>query len=275
MEITTLLVIGVAGAGLAAGALGGLLGLGGGVFLVPLLVLGLDMPMRETVALSLTAVVATSGAVAAGRAARLLINLRLGLLLEIVTAAGGLVGGLTALAFSQASLQRLFAAVVIAIAIATLARLEQRNVSFDEEEQPGRWGGRFLDDDTGLPVTYQVKRLPVALAGSFIAGNLAVLLGIGGGTVKVPLLTAWCGVPIRAAAATSAVMMGVTAAAGATIYYGRGFLVPTLAAAAILGVQAGAALGIRASARAPVRTLKIMMAGMLIIVGMLMLLRSL
>jgi uncharacterized protein len=275
VDITTALVVGVGGAGFAAGALGGLLGLGGGVFLVPMLVLGLDMPMREAVALSLTAVVATSGAVAAGRAARLLINLRLGLLLEIVTAAGGLIGGFTALAFGQAALQRLFAAVVIAIAVATLVRLDQRNVSFDEEAEPGRWGGRFLDDDTGLPVTYAVKRMPVALVGSFVAGNLAVLLGIGGGTVKVPLLTAWCGVPIRAAAATSAVMMGVTASAGATIYYGRGFLVPVLAAAAVLGVQAGATLGIRASARAPVRTLKIMMAGMLIIVGLLMLLRSL
>jgi uncharacterized protein len=275
VEITTALIVGVAGAGLAAGALGGLLGLGGGVFLVPLLVLGLNMPMREAVALSLTAVVATSGAVAAGRAARLLINLRLGLLLEIVTAAGGLVGGITALAFGQAALQQLFAAVVIAIAIATLARLDQRNVSFDEEAETGRWGGRFLDDDSGLPVTYRVKRMPVALVGSFVAGNLSVLLGIGGGTVKVPLLTAWCGVPIRAAAATSAVMMGVTASAGAAIYYGRGFLVPVLAAAAVLGVQAGATLGIRASARAPVRTLKIMMAGMLIFVGLLMLLRSL
>jgi uncharacterized membrane protein YfcA len=275
VEIPLSLVIGVAGAGFAAGLLGGLLGLGGGVFLVPLLVLGLDLPMRESVALSLATVVATSGAVAAGRSARLLTNLRLGLLLEIVTAAGGLLGGLTALAFSPVFLQRLFAAVVIAIAAVTLLRIDQRNVSFDDDEPPGRWGGRFLDDDTGLPVTYRVRRLPVAIAASFVAGNLASLLGIGGGTVKVPLLNAWCGVPLRVAAATSAVMMGVTAAAGATIYYGRGFLIPTLAAAAILGVQAGATLGVRLGARADVRTLKIMMAGMLVIVGLMMLLRSL
>lgn len=274
-EITLALVFGVAVAGVAAGFLGGLLGLGGGVFLVPLLVLGLDLPMRETVALSLATVVATSAAVAAGRAARLLINLRLGLLLEIATAAGGLVGGLSAVYFGQTTLQRIFAVVVVAIAAVTLARLDQRNVSFDEEATPGPWGGRFLDDDTGLPVTYRIRRMPVAIGGSFVAGALATLLGIGGGTVKVPMLTAWCGVPIRAAAATSALMMGVTAAAGATIYYGRGLLVPSLAAAAILGVQAGAAAGLRASAHAPVRTLKILMAGMLIIVGLLMLLRSL
>jgi uncharacterized protein len=275
MEISLPLLAGVAGAGVAAGFLGGLLGLGGGVFLVPLLVLGLDQPMRETVALSLTTVIATSTAVAAGRAARLLINLRLGLLLEIATAAGAVVGGLAALVFGPVALQRLFAFVVVAIAAVTLARLDQRNVSFDVDVPPGPWGGRFLDDDTGLPVTYRVRRLPLAVVGSFVAGNLATLLGIGGGTVKVPMLTAWCGVPIRAAAATSAVMMGVTAAAGATIYYGRGFLEPVMAAAAILGVQAGAWAGVRASVRAPVRTLKIMMAGMLIFVGLLMFLRSL
>lgn len=275
MEITLPLVAGVAIAGVVAGALGGLLGVGGGVFLVPMLVLGLDLPMREAVAVSLTTIVAASAAVAATRSARLLVNLRLGLLLEVATAAGGMLAGLAALAFSQVFLQRLFAALAVGIALATLGRLEQRNVSFDEDASPGRWGGRFLDDDTGLPVTYRVRRLPLAVLAAFGAGGLATLLGIGGGTVKVPMLVAWCGVPIRAAAATSGVMMGVTAAVGATIYYGRGFLAPVLAAAAVLGVQAGVAIGVRTSAGAPVRTLKILMAGMLLAVGTLMLLRSL
>ena len=68
---------------------------------------------------------------------------------------------------------------------------------------------------------------------------MSSLLGIGGGIIKVPVLNAWCGVPLRAAAATSAFMIGVTATAGATIYYGRGQLEPALAAAAVLGVQVG------------------------------------
>ena len=82
-------------------------------------------------------------------------------------------------------------------------------------------------------MTYRVKRLPLALAASFVAGNVSSLLGIGGGIIKVPVLNAWCGIPLRAAAATSAFMIGVTATAGAIIYYGTGQLVPALAAAAV------------------------------------------
>ncbi len=92
-------------------------------------------------------------------------------------------------------------------------------------------------------VTYRVKRLPAALAASFVAGNVSSLLGIGGGIIKVPVLNAWCGTPLRAAAATSAFMIGVTATAGAVIYYGHGQLIPVLAAAAVLGVQLGSSVG--------------------------------
>src|SRR3989442_13796621 len=93
-------------------------------------------------------------------------------------------------------------------------------------------------------VTYRIKRLPVALIASFVAGNISSLLGIGGGIIKGPVLNAWCGVPLRAAAATSAFMIGVTATAGAVIYYGHGQRVPGLAAAARLGVQVGSVGGV-------------------------------
>ena len=110
-----------------------------------------------------------------------------------------------------------------------------------------------------------MKRLPVAVAASFVAGNVSSLLGIGGGIIKVPVLNAWCGVPLRAAAATSAFMIGVTATAGATIYYGRGQLEPTLAATAVLGVQLGSWGGMRFGAAASAKWLKILMAGLLFI----------
>jgi uncharacterized protein len=124
-------------------------------------------------------------------------------------------------------------------------------------------------------VTYRVRRLPVALAASFIAGNVSSLLGIGGGVIKVPALNAWCGVPLRAAAATSAFMIGVTAAGGAVIYYGRGLLNPPLAAAAVLGVQLGSWAGLRYGERTQAMWLKLMMAVVLFIVSALMFARSL
>jgi len=119
-------------------------------------------------------------------------------------------------------------------------------------------------------VAYRIKRLPVALVASFIAGNVSSLLGIGGGVIKVPVLNAWCGIPLRAAAATSAFMIGVTATAGAVIYYGHGQLVPALAAAAVLGVQLGSGVGMHFASRASVKWLKVLMAGVLVVVAILM-----
>ena len=119
-------------------------------------------------------------------------------------------------------------------------------------------------------MTYRFKRMPLALAASFVAGNVSSLLGVGGGFIKVPVLNAWCGVPMRAAAATSAFMIGVTATAGAVIYYGHGTLVPGLAAAAVVGVQIGSHLGLRIAARMNGLWLRILLAIVLFAVAAMM-----
>src|SRR5262245_17582751 len=261
-------------AGVVAGGLGALLGLGGGIFLVPFLNLGFSFPITAAAAISLTTVIATSSSVSAGRAGKQLINMRLGSLLEVVTAAGSLLGGLTAQLLAQSTLQRLFGAVAMIVAVIMLKRLQRRNVILDPSADPGVLGGRFYEDESACTVTYRVKRLPVAIAASFVAGNVSSLLGIGGGIIKVPVLNAWCGVPLRAAAATSAFMIGVTATAGAVIYYGRGQIVPVLAAAAVLGVQVGSRGGMRFGQRASSWWLKILMAGILIVVSVLMFVRA-
>ena len=93
------------------------------------------------------------------------------------------------------------------------------------------------------------------------------------GIIKVPVLNAWCGVPLRAAAATSAFMIGVTATAGAVIYYGRGQLMPSMAAAAVLGVQLGSWLAMRFASRVSVKWLKVLMAVLLVMVAILMFVR--
>lgn len=273
MDVSLAAAGGVALAGVAAGALGALLGSGGGVFLVPFLVIGLGLPMQSAVGVSLMTVIATSTAVSAGTAGKQLINMRLGMLLEVATAAGGLLGGLTAQVLSAQALTRLFSAVTGLVALFTLSRLDKRNI-LGEDEDPGRWGGRFFDEDTGRDAPYRIKRLPLALAGSFVAGNLSTLLGIGGGIIKVPLLNALCGVPIRVAAATSAFMIGVTATSGAIVYYGRGEVIAPLAAAAVLGVQVGSSAGLRFGQKLPVRRLKLLLALVLVVVSLLMLGRA-
>jgi hypothetical protein len=257
-------------AGALAGTLGSLLGIGGGVFLVPFLNLVLGFPFPVAAAISLTTVIATSSSVSAERAGKQLINLRLGMLLEVATAAGSLLGGITAQLVAPTLLQKLFGAVSIIVALIMVGRLNRRNVMLDPDADPGVLGGRYYEEESGVIVTYHVKRLPVALTASFLAGNMSSLLGIGGGVIKVPVLNAWCGVPLRAAAATSAFMIGVTATAGAVIYYGHGQLVPTLAAAAVLGVQLGSWAGARFGARTSAKWLKVLMAAVLFIVAAMM-----
>jgi len=260
--------------GAAAGGFGALLGIGGGVFLVPLLNLALGFPLRTAAAISLTTVIATSSSVSAGRTGEQLINIRLGMVLEVATVAGSLLGGLTAHLFSETTLQRLFAVVTAIAALAVLARVNRRNVLRDAAVDPGLLGGRFDEAESGGVVVYRVRRLPIGLLASFVAGNVSSLLGIGGGVLKVPALNAWCGIPMRAAAATSAFMIGVTATGGAIIYLGRGDLPPLAAAPAVLGVQLGSWIGLRLAHRLSAKWLKILLVVVLLSVAVSMIVRS-
>lgn len=248
------------GAGAIAGGMGALLGLGGGVFLVPFLNLGLGLPFHEAVATSLVTVIATSSAVSARSAGKQLINLRLGMLLEVATAIGGLAGALTMQMMSERTLQLLFATVTAAISVVMLRRLERRNVILDVAADPGRLGGQYYEQESGALVTYRVKRLPLALGASLVAGNISSFLGIGGGILKVPVLNAWCGVPLRPAAATSALMIGVTAVAAVPVYYASGYINEPIAAASVLGVLAGSRAGFWLAVHARAKWLKALMA---------------
>ena len=264
----------VVAAGAIAGGLGSLLGIGGGVFLVPLLNAGLGLDFKVAAATGLMTVIATSSAVSAGTAGRNLINLRLGMLLEVASAVGGLVAGYTVERLSSHTLSLMFAVVTAAIALLMISRLDKRNV-LEASANPGSFGGRFHDDDSGREIVYRVKRLPVGMAASLLAGAVSGTLGIGGGILKVPILNAWCGVPMRAAAATSALMIGVTAAASAPQYFARGEINPPIAAAAVLGVLLGSRAGLLAGARARVKWLKVLMAVVLAAVSILYFKRAL
>jgi hypothetical protein len=272
--VTLALALIIFASGIGAGCAGALLGIGGGVFFVPLLHVALGFPLRTAAAISLTTVIATSSSVSAGRSGEQLINLRLGMVLEVATVAGSLLGGLTAHLLSETALQRLFALVMIISAGAVLTRVNRRNVNLDTGVAAGLLGGRFHEHESGGVVTYDVKRLPVGLLASFVAGNVSSLLGIGGGVLKVPALNAWCGIPMRAAAATSAFMIGVTATGGAIIYFGRGDLPVLAAAPAILGVQIGSWAGLTLTDRLPAKSLKALLAAVLLGVAVLMFMRS-
>jgi uncharacterized membrane protein YfcA len=254
----------VAAGGAIAGGLGAMLGIGGGVFLVPFLNIGLGFPLDLASGISLMTVIATSSVVSTNTAGRLLMNLRLGMLLQVPATAGALIASIAVSRMPRETLYIIFAVVTAAIALITLSRLERRNVILDSSVDPGRFGGRFHEDESGGEVLYRTRRVPLAMAVSLTAGTVSGLLGLGGGILQVPALNAWCGVPMRAAAATSSVMIGVTAAASAPIYYARGDISPPLAAAAVLGVLVGSRAGLRFSGRTKAKWLKLLMVVLLV-----------
>jgi uncharacterized membrane protein YfcA len=261
-------------AGTIAGSLGALLGIGGGVFLIPLLNVGLGLPLKTASGISLMTVIATSNAVATDAASRKFINARLGMFLQVAAVAGGLLGALLVQGLAVRVLYVIMATVTGVIACVMLTRLDRRNVILDSSVDPGVLGGRFYEDESGREVVYRVRRLPVALGVSLASGVISGLLGIGGGILQVPALNAWCGVPMRAAAATTAAMIGLTALGSAPIYYARGHIVASMAAAAVLGVLAGSRMSMWYSARARARGLKLLMAVVLGAVALIYFYRS-
>ena len=250
-------------AGSVAGCLGALLGIGGGVFLIPFLQFIVGVPLNVASGVSLMTVIATSSVVSAGSAGKKVVNLRLGMLLQVAASTGGLLGGIWVVRIPERMLYVMFAGVTAVIAMLMLARLERRNVILDTSVDPGPFGGRFYDDESERDVIYRTRRLPAGIAVSLTAGFVSGSLGIGGGILQVPALNMWCGVPLRAAAATSAVMIGVTAVSSAPLYYARGDISALLAAAAVLGVLVGSRAGFWLGGRARAKRLKLLMAGVL------------
>ena len=259
-------------AGAATGLIGSMLGLGGGVFLVPLLTIALGLPIRTAIAASLLSVIATGSASATINLNRGLVNLRLGLALEVATSVGGLAGGMTSALLTPSQLFVAFGATLAMMGVILVLRSGRRNLITGVEAQPGTLGGRL--EEGGVTYVYRLERLPLALAASLVAGAISGLFGVGGGIVKVPALTTFCGIPIRVAVATSTFMIGVTAAASAFIYFGRGDVNLPLTAAVIVGALPGSLLGAHLSDRIQARSLKIILALVLALVAVRMLLEA-
>jgi uncharacterized membrane protein YfcA len=192
------------------------------------------------------------------------------MLLQVITAAGGLTGGHTSRFLSERTLTILFAVFMLAIALVMLARLDKRNLVALDAGSPGLLGGTIHDPELGREMIYRLRRMPVALTVSFVGGNVSSLLGIGGGILMVPALNAWCGIPMRVAAATSAFMIGVTAIAALPLYWARGDVTPPLAAGAVLGVLVGSRAGIGLVTHLKVRWLKLLMIAVLLGVSAVM-----
>jgi uncharacterized membrane protein YfcA len=249
--------------GSAVGVLGAILGIGGGIFLVPALVLIFNIPVHHAIATSIVSVIATSSAVASTNVEKGLANMRLGMTLEVATVLGAMSGALTAKWLSEATLLRIFAVVLLIVTVLLgwksikgerAAMLNsQRTILNDPPDDLGLLGASFYDPAEGGQISYRVRKAPLGFLASLVAGNLSGLLGVGGGFIKVPVIHLVCNVPMKAAAATSNFMIGVTAVASAFIYFGRSEVRPALTATVILGVLVGSFIGAIVSQRLPGR----------------------
>jgi uncharacterized membrane protein YfcA len=244
--------------GMAAGLFGSLLGLGGGLLIVPLLTLVFNLPLLTAVGVSLVCVIVTSGASAGVYLERRVANLRLGMVLELFTAVGALAGGLAAFILPENVLELLFAALLVYVAV-TMVRGRDPEPEVGEAEADAM--AADIADDNSFRASlsgpgYRVRHLGFGAVGSVVAGVTSALLGIGGGLVKVPVMHVVMGVPLRVATATSNLMIGITASASAIIYLLRGGIDPYVASPTAVGVFFGASLGSRIAHRIDVRILR-------------------
>jgi uncharacterized membrane protein YfcA len=262
---------------LIAGILGALLGLGGGIIVIPALTLALGFNMQEAIGASLVGVIASSTGSAARYVREGFTNIRLGMLLETSTTIGSILGAIVAIYLDQKILLLLFSGILIYSSVHMLTKKEKvfRPEEIEKEDQLLDLSCTYVDPKSGNEVCYGVKGVKTGLGASLAAGGLSGLLGVGGGVIKVPVMNACMCVPMKAATATSNFMIGVTALAGALIYFRHGLIEPVLGASVAIGVLFGAMVGTRLIDHVDNASLRRMFGAILILVAFLMVLKAL
>jgi uncharacterized membrane protein YfcA len=245
------------------GVLGSMLGIGGGVFLIPMLTGIVGLPIKTAIGASIVSVIATSTAAGAVYIGRGITHSRLAMVLEIATTLGALAGGFTAVLLNPHILEGIFAAVLLYVAY-SMALGFRRQVKTSQE---GFLKTSYTDPLSGEVVTYGAHNLPGGLAASFVAGNVSGLLGIGGGVIKVPVMNLIMGVPLRASIATSNFMIGI-------IYYQHGYIDPSVAIPTALGILIGAQAGSRLGGKLRSESLKRIFSIVLVIFSVIMFIKA-
>ncbi|HLW70485.1 MAG TPA: sulfite exporter TauE/SafE family protein [Candidatus Binataceae bacterium] len=254
---------------LAAGAgfVGAISGLGGGVFIVPALVMVAKMPMRVAIGASLISVVATSAGASVAFVRDGWTNLKVAMTLECATVTGAVIGAYLAGVVPTAALEVLFAAMMLQSAYFTIRKGGDEIITKgDRLSSRLELAGETIDN-TGQPVHYEVVHVGGGAALMVVAGLMSGLLGIGSGALKVMAMDYVMHIPLKVSSATSNFMIGVTAGAGALVFLSRGDIATTLAAPVALGVTAGAVTGSRLLPHLRVEPLRIVFVVILILIA--------
>jgi uncharacterized membrane protein YfcA len=235
---------------IAAGVLGSLLGLGGGVVIVPVLTVFLGVPPLFAIGASIVSVIATSSGAASTYVKDKITNLRIGMFLEIATTTGAVTGAIAALSLERANLEGViyivFGIVLLFSVLPILKQLGEeipQNVTADTISKKFDLNGEYYDASLKTQVHYQATRSPLGLLIMYVAGLISGLLGIGSGVLKVIAMDVGMKLPMKVSSTTSNFMIGVTAAASTGIFYLNGYINPFVTAPVALGVVLGSLIG--------------------------------
>jgi len=252
IEIIQFMIIAV-----LAGFLGSLVGLGGGIIITPALTILFGIDIKYAIGASIIAVIATSSGSAIAFVKDHVSNMRVGMLLEVFTTAGGVVGALMAGIFSSKLLYIFFSLILLnsfygmlkKTGLITKVKKEEEKVENDKYADRYKLNSTYYDKATGKTVSYNVTNVPQGSLVMFGAGFASGLLGIGSGAFKVVALDSYMKLPIKVSTATSNFMMGVTATASALIYFFNGTINPAIAAPIAIGTLIGSRTGAKVMQR--------------------------
>lgn len=241
----------------AAGLLGSLTGLGGGVIIIPLLTLGFDVPMHYAIGASLISVIGTSSGAAVAFVKEGFTNMRIGMFLEIATTAGAIVGALVSGWLNPNTIGIIFASILILTVILNFrGKPDHQEALIDGSlEDKLKLHGTFPDN--GIVKKYSARNTIPGFFMMVFAGAMSGLLGIGSGALKVLAMDNMMRLPFKVSTTTSNFMIGVTAVAGALIYFQRGEIIPVIVAPVLVGVIVGSFVGSKTLMSAQTKHLKL------------------
>ena len=264
-----------------AGAFGSILGIGGGVIIVPVLHLVFKVPMHLAISTSLVSVIATSCSGTIKYLRQHYADIRLAVILALSTSIGALAGGKLATQISADILRLIF---VPALLYTSFSMLRKRafHIIPAADESPDVHSATFslmhgydFDIDLQTKIHYTVLNLKWGLAGGFLAGGLSGMLGSGGGFIKMPLMNLVMNVPLKVAIGTSTLMVGVTATTSAIVYYFNSLIHPIFAGICAIGILLGAQLGSLIGSKIRVEWLRWIFVVLLAVLAVQMLIKSL
>lgn len=273
---TVLIILSV---GILAGIFGAILGIGGGIIITPVLTLGFGLDIKYAIGASIISVIATSSGATIAYVKDDLLNLRVAMFLEIATTVGAIIGALLVGVVHPNFLYALFGSLLLFSSWNMYRKLRQgqevlHNVKPDRLAQKFRLNSSYYDKNKKQQVPYQVENIPGGFSVMFGAGLASGMLGIGSGPFKVMAMDTFMKMPLKPSSATSNLMMGVTAAASATVYFFNGSILPQIAAPLAVGVLVGATIGTRIMPHLPSRWIRIIFIPLLLYLGGQMILKG-